>query len=216
MQPDLTMAEAALAYVMETAPVLALQLDAGQRVVVANAHALCVLGDGVVGRTLRELVVDFTDLPDHPGDELHLLTLNTAAGMPESFYFRRFALAAGSLALGILDFSQQERLRTEVLGLNRDLNDLTRKLHLANAELREKNQALEAALANVKQLRGLLPICSGCKKIRDDKNYWHQVDDYIQKHSEAKFTHGMCPDCLKIYFPGLSGDAPGKGPPKAP
>jgi hypothetical protein len=62
---------------------------------------------------------------------------------------------------------------------------------------------LQDALANVKSLSGLLPICASCKKIRDDKGYWSQVEGYIQKHSDATFTHGMCPDCLKKLYPAL-------------
>jgi len=58
-------------------------------------------------------------------------------------------------------------------------------------------KSLQDALANVKLLSGLLPICSNCKKIRDDKGYWSQVESYIQKHSEAEFSHSMCPDCFK-------------------
>jgi PAS domain S-box-containing protein len=64
-------------------------------------------------------------------------------------------------------------------------------------------QDLQDALANVKSLSGLLPICAGCKKIRDDKGYWSQVEKYIQKHSEATFTHSLCPDCLKKLYPDL-------------
>ncbi len=67
---------------------------------------------------------------------------------------------------------------------------------------------LQSALARVKSLSGLLPICAGCKKIRDDKGYWSQVESYIQQHSEAKFTHGLCPDCTKKFFPGLEEDDP--------
>jgi CheY-like chemotaxis protein len=54
---------------------------------------------------------------------------------------------------------------------------------------------LEGALARVKQLQGLLPICSYCTKIRDDRNYWQQVESYISSHSDAQFSHGVCPDC---------------------
>jgi DNA-binding response OmpR family regulator len=54
---------------------------------------------------------------------------------------------------------------------------------------------LEAALTRVKQLQGLLPICSYCKKVRDDQNYWQQVDSYISKHSEVEFSHSICPAC---------------------
>lgn len=65
-------------------------------------------------------------------------------------------------------------------------------------------QRLQDALANVKALSGLLPICAGCKKIRDDQGYWNQVESYVQQHSEATFTHGMCPECIKKFFPGIS------------
>ena len=64
-------------------------------------------------------------------------------------------------------------------------------------ELRHRVQELEQALAQVKQLRGLLPICAHCKRIRDDKNYWHSVESYIGDHSSAEFTHGICPSCLE-------------------
>jgi CheY-like chemotaxis protein len=56
-------------------------------------------------------------------------------------------------------------------------------------------QELENALARVKKLQGLLPICSYCKRIRDDQNYWQQVESYFSEHSDAEFTHGICPDC---------------------
>ncbi len=61
---------------------------------------------------------------------------------------------------------------------------------------------LERALGRVKRLQGLLPICSYCKRIRDDQNYWKQVEAYISEHSEAEFTHGICPDCYdKVVKP---------------
>jgi hypothetical protein len=65
--------------------------------------------------------------------------------------------------------------------------------------------ALQEALANVKQLSGLLPICASCKKIRDDQGYWNQIEEYIRKHSEADFTHGFCPACLEKLYPELAG-----------
>ena len=63
--------------------------------------------------------------------------------------------------------------------------------------LADRVNALEEALARVKQLQGLLPICSYCKKIRDDQNYWQQVESYISEHSEAQFSHSICPDCYE-------------------
>ncbi len=62
---------------------------------------------------------------------------------------------------------------------------------------------LQEAVTKIKTLRGLLPICSGCKKIRDDKGYWNQIELYIRDHSEAEFTHGICPKCAKKIYPDI-------------
>ena len=68
-------------------------------------------------------------------------------------------------------------------------------------ELRRVSGELASAAANLKTLSGLLPICSSCKEVRNDEGYWQQVEVYIQKHTEATFTHGLCPRCAKILFP---------------
>lgn len=60
---------------------------------------------------------------------------------------------------------------------------------------------LKKAISEIKQLSGFLPICSHCKKIRDDKGYWNQIESYIRDHSNAEFSHGICPDCVKKYYP---------------
>ena len=65
--------------------------------------------------------------------------------------------------------------------------------------LREREKTLE----DIKILHGLLPICASCKKIRDDKGYWTQIESYIKDHSEADFTHGLCPECVEKLYPGL-------------
>lgn len=65
---------------------------------------------------------------------------------------------------------------------------------------------LEAALANVKQLRGLLPMCSYCKKIRVDNSYWQQLETYLAAHSDAQFSHGVCPDCFPDVLEELNGE----------
>jgi hypothetical protein len=62
---------------------------------------------------------------------------------------------------------------------------------------------VQRAHDEVKTLSGLLPICSSCKQIRDDKGFWNQVESYIHDHSEAEFTHSMCPECLKKYYPDM-------------
>jgi hypothetical protein len=60
---------------------------------------------------------------------------------------------------------------------------------------------LQNALSKVKILSGLIPICAHCKKIRDDHGYWNQLESYIKKHSEADFSHGICPDCIRKLYP---------------
>ena len=72
-----------------------------------------------------------------------------------------------------------------------------------NHILGEKNRKLSDYISEIQTLRGILPICSSCKKIRDDKGYWNQIESYIQKHSEAQFSHGICPDCAKKFYPDL-------------
>jgi hypothetical protein len=63
---------------------------------------------------------------------------------------------------------------------------------------------LEAALAHNLELQAILPICSYCKKVRNDRNYWEQVENYLLKHSGLRFSHGVCPECFKLYAePGL-------------
>jgi len=62
---------------------------------------------------------------------------------------------------------------------------------------------LKKTLSEVKTLRGFLPICSHCKKIRDDKGYWNQIESYIHKHSDAEFSHGICPECAEKYYPDM-------------
>ncbi len=77
--------------------------------------------------------------------------------------------------------------------------------HLEN-ELKDKNRALEIALENIKTLRGLIPICSNCKKIRDDSGYWEQIESYITVHSEAEFSHSICPACVHELYPDFESE----------
>jgi CheY-like chemotaxis protein len=78
--------------------------------------------------------------------------------------------------------------------------------HKAEEERERLIHELEDALAEIKTLRGILPICSSCKKIRDDEGYWNQLEAYIQEHSEAVFSHGLCPECGKKLYPEVFGD----------
>ena len=85
-------------------------------------------------------------------------------------------------------------------GIIRDVTELKR----AQEEREKLIKELQEALANVKTLSGLLPICSYCKKIRDDRGYYHQLESYIHKRSDAEFSHGICPDCAEEHFPDFN------------
>jgi CheY-like chemotaxis protein len=74
------------------------------------------------------------------------------------------------------------------------------------AELCRINEELQRALSEVKVLRGLIPICASCKKIRNDGGFWQQLEEYIGEHSEAEFSHGLCQPCLKKLYPGVYQD----------
>jgi len=73
----------------------------------------------------------------------------------------------------------------------------------AEQELQNANTMLRQALAEIKTLQGIIPICASCKKIRDEKGYWDQVESYVSKHTEALFSHGICPECAKKLYPGI-------------
>jgi hypothetical protein len=69
---------------------------------------------------------------------------------------------------------------------------------------RELEAAVAEAMSSAKVLRGLLPICAHCKKVRDDGGYWTRIEDYISRHSEADFSHGFCPDCVEKHYGELN------------
>lgn len=77
------------------------------------------------------------------------------------------------------------------------------KRKLAEDALKAERDRLLSAMNEIKTLSGLLPICASCKKIRDDQGYWNQLERYIQKHSDAKFSHGLCPECVSKLYPQL-------------
>jgi len=91
--------------------------------------------------------------------------------------------------------------------------DNLRWIRAAVSNITERKQAeeqrdklisdLQKALSEVKTLRGFLPICSHCKNIRDDKGYWNQIESYIHEHSDAEFSHSICPECAKKYYPDM-------------
>ena len=88
----------------------------------------------------------------------------------------------------------------QVIGAAETLEDITE--HKRIDEERERLVIeLQNALSKIKTLKGLLPICSACKKIRNDKGYWEQIENFIHEHSDAEFSHGICPECAQKLYP---------------
>jgi len=108
-----------------------------------------------------------------------------------------------------------QKLQKEITGHKR----AQKELHLRNQELEttkinmeSTNNELEHALKNIKQLSGMLPICAACKKIRNDNGYWEQIEMYVRNHSDAQFSHGICPDCAVKLYPEFYQDPKNKNP----
>ena len=139
---------------------------------------------------------------------------------------QEFLFIMSTIALGLATLMTQNRANQRALmQSNAELSNRGRMLERTNLELRrseaevtalnegleqrvrERTKELEHALEQVKQLQGLLPICAWCKKVRDDKDYWHSVEDYVSERSEAKFTHSICPDC---FAAAIAEDKPNK------
>jgi DNA-binding NtrC family response regulator len=137
-------------------------------------------------------------------------------GLPEANgidTFKKFKeMSCTSMPVVVLTGLDDDAAALEVVGMGAQdylaKSDLNTKLIVRtlrySIERNRLNRKLQEALDNVRTLSGLLPICSYCKKIKDDKGYWEQVETYLSQRSEVYFTHGMCPDCLRKIYPDMA------------
>ena len=179
--------------------------DAEGHIIDANTAALNILGltiDEIRGRTpydprWRVIAADGSDFPP----ELHPSLIAIRTGASER------------LEMGIYNPSEESYRWVEVSAvpyfrpgdtrpseIHTTLDDVPERRRL-ESERDRLMQQLEDALANLKVLGGFIPICSSCKKIRNDSGYWQQLEVYMRDHSEAQFSHGVCPDCMKRLYP---------------
>jgi two-component system cell cycle response regulator len=128
-----------------------------------------------------------------PGSEIEILF----AG--QKYFINSDRLQIIDLLLSTYQNAVQKN--SELKKAHNDLIGIYRQLEHKNIELEKLNHDLQHALTEVKTLSGLLPICAHCKKIRDDKGYWNQIETYMAKRIDVEFTHGICPSCAKIFFP---------------
>ena len=128
----------------------------------------------------------------HPDDRKRTLEQNrTVRGGGQARLFENRYLCKDGSHRWLLWNSTRDEARGVIYGVARDVTD---RKH-AEEERERLLAALQAALTEVKTLQQFLPICCYCKSIRDDENYWHAVEAYITKHTNTRFTHGICPKC---------------------
>lgn len=186
-----------------TEDAVALTVDRAGRITACNRGFLRILElpEEPLGRPLAEFLLDEAEAPraawPHPGEFRSLrLPLAPRTGCVQTLV----GWAAGTEG-GVAILATRVMLaHSDVLSRMSSLED--ERVNL-NRELERRVRELEEARAEVKALTGLLPICANCKKIRDDKGYWQHVEQYIQAHSTATFTHGICGDCARELYPEL-------------
>jgi methyl-accepting chemotaxis protein len=96
--------------------------------------------------------------------------------------------------------TMNEQLEISHANTDRALREVGEARDQLESRVRERTRELEEALEKVGVMRGLLPICAACKKVRDDRGYWQQVEKFVESHSDARFTHGICPDCVTRLY----------------
>ena len=163
-------------------------------------HAFCsytILGDEVLVVEDATLDARFADNP--------LVT-----GVPHIRFYAGSPLidGAGNVLGSLCVIDKIPRRLTSEQG--KALQALTRQV-IAQLELRRTAADLAGALTDIKTLRGLLPICSHCKGMRDDAGYWQSVEEYVRSHTEANLSHGICPKCLKHHYPEIYESLHAKG-----
>ena len=171
-------------------------VDAEERFIFANPAAHDIFGvpsGALTGRNLREFV-------DTETFALVRAQTETCQTGKKSTYEMEIGRPDGkrrTLLVTATPRFDDEGQFTGTFGIFRDVSELKR----VEKERERLIVELQEALARVKTLSGMLPICAHCKKIRDDAGYWHQVEVYIRDHSEAEFSHGICPECARKLFP---------------
>ena len=179
---------------LEQLPALLWVADTNLTITFVQGRILSTLGltpEGVVGTTAPEYFpLEATSTPF----TTHLRALQGDPGSYVAIFKER------TLRAYVEPMRNPVGVITGCIGIALDITE-QKQLEEQRERLIEE---LQNALTHIKTLRGLLPICAACKKIRDDRGYWTQIEQYIRAHSEAEFTHGICPECVKKLYPELS------------
>lgn len=204
-QDALARCEAHFRTVLEKMAQGVLYQDAQGRVTHANAAALHILGLPLAelrGKTphdpqLRAICSDGSEFPANLHPSLAALRTGTAEKLELGVYNPADESYRWVEVTAIPYFRPGDTTPSEVHTTFDDVPERRR----AEEERERLVQELEDAMANLKILRGFIPICASCKKIRNDSGFWQQIEVYMRDHSEAQFSHGVCPDCMTKLYP---------------
>jgi hypothetical protein len=127
-------------------------------------------------------------------------------GISVTVPMNRFVSPGTNLQLGLAHLALWLLGMTGLIFGARNLQAHLQARQRAEAERERLIVELQEALASVKTLKGLIPICASCKKVRDDQGYWTQLETYLKQHSDAEFSHGLCLDCMRKLYPDVSGE----------
>jgi PAS domain S-box-containing protein len=195
---DLHKNQEELQIIMDSSPIMIFYKDRENtfiRVNKALAEATGLPKEAMEGKTVFEIYPN--QAKDYWEDDKEVI----AAGKPKIGIIEPIDAATGKrwVQTDKIPYRDKEGRIIGVIGFAIDITE--RKL--AEDALEEEGRRLQQALDDVKTLRGIVPICANCKKIRDDKGFWSQVEKYVSEHTEAEFSHGICPDCVKELYPDL-------------
>lgn len=175
-----------------------------QTILIKEGHAISAVEDGAkaleaIQKSIPDMLITDWMMPQLDG--LELCRRLRASHLPSYVYVILLTALTDKdritegLNAGADDYVTKPYDRTELLAR---VKAGERVIQLERS-LRQNNTELTEALAQVKQLKGLLPICMYCKKIRKDENYWQQIEQYVAENSEADFSHSICPQCMEKY-----------------
>lgn len=186
-------------YMVNEGQPLVIVTDEKGKIESINKHLSDLLGEDIVGKSFCDIILDFNDSFSFEEclvekSKKKLLNLSIHDDYPRSYYFRFITSGNKTIIIGEIDAKELEILKEQLLTVNRDLSNMTRELH-------KNNSKLQKALDEVKTLKGFIPICMHCKQIRNDQGYWKRLEEYIESHSEAQFSHSICDECLDIHYP---------------
>ncbi len=187
-------------YLSSQTGIVMFMLDRRGNVIWSNAAFRDMIGrqQQVDGLNIRELLAPesrglFAEPDAVITDNMHLLFSQDK--------YSSHMLTCRVLLSGDTVFIVSEQVMATETAVMRQMTVINNELSNMSRELHRKNIALEQAMAEIKVLKELLPICMHCKKIRDEKGYWSQLEAYISKHTNTQFSHGICEDCLKKFYP---------------